>query len=87
MITTKRDNNCVKILIGTDLPHDCEGKIETTIPFSWEQTHPYQAALLQKYIDERLRDWMRCIRRESYEAGYRDGKGKKRKETWFSSLL
>lgn len=58
-----------------------------SFPFHRTAEHEYVASLLYDRIIERLRKHMVGIRRKYYEKGYKDGRGKKRKEKYFSTCF
>lgn len=87
MITVERDNEKVMIYITTDLPFDCEHTHDTRLGFSLDQGEPHKAELLKRYMDKTIRDAIETAHRKAYERGYKDGKGKQRKEKWFPSWL
>ena len=87
LITVKRDNSGVELLISTDLADSCDGSQTTAIPFTWQTGQPYLADLLARYIKEHIRKVISDTRREYYEKGWKDAKAKRQKDDWFSGLL
>lgn len=87
LITVKRDNEKVTVLVSTDLAHNCSGTDTASIPLTWQMTYPYEADLLARYLDKRIKDFVKEARRESYEQGWKDARSKKAKQDWFSGVL
>lgn len=55
--------------------------------FSLEQGNQINARLLAVHLRARLAEIMEEARREAYLDGYRDGRAKRGRKTWFSSLF
>jgi flagellar biosynthesis/type III secretory pathway protein FliH len=52
--------------------------------FEWECEHQYAAELLRIHLEEKYHNLIQAAYRKAYEQGYKDGRGRKRKKTWFS---
>lgn len=89
LIRVSRENNKVEVLIETDLANNCEGTQVASIPFTWQVAQPYEADLLARYIDKRIKDAISKTRKEYYEQGWKDAKSRKAgsKEEWFPGVL
>jgi len=87
MITVKRDNDSVVIMISTDLANDCGGLKTALIPFGWKCESVYTADLLQRYIYRLILYAISSTRRDYYNLGWNDAKSKrKRKENFDGDL-
>ena len=90
ILTVRRDNDKVEILIGTDLANTCDGSKTASIPFTWQMNHTYSADLLARYVEERIYRAVASARCEAYDQGWKDAKAKKSKRNginWFSGAL
>ena len=83
MIRIVRDNDAAKILVSTDLPYDCKATQTVELHFIGQTTKPWLAQLTVRHLRSLLRERMKDIRQAEYERGWKDAKGKRRKETWF----
>ena len=82
ILYVKRDGTKVILAINS--------KLNTSTPwyhFEWNAVSENHAVLLQARLETVLEDEMRAIREEMYAAGYRDGRAKRAKRTWFSNLI
>ena len=71
-----------------------EARIKITSFFNWIGDRVYTmkwncndseyASLLTKRFQDTMEEKLRTIRHEAYEAGWKDAKAKKARETWFS---
>jgi hypothetical protein len=80
MISIIRDDKTVKILLE-------HGPIESTYHFNFDCGDKHYASLLKNHFDKALRARIENIRQEEYEKGYKDGRAKRAKKSWFSTLL
>lgn len=90
ILTVRRDNDKVEILIGTDLANTCDGSKTASIPFIWQMSQTYSADLLARYIEERIYHAVAKARHEAYDQGWKDAKSKNSKKSgpnWFSGIL
>ena len=55
-----------------------------TVNFKQEKEDGLSALLLAKSLYDKMGIRLEAIRREAYFHGYKDGRAKARKETWFS---
>lgn len=79
MIQFEREDNKVKVTIQS-------GCINWQYYFRYQAYDEVHAELLTRQFDKHMRDKLESIRREAYEQGWKDAKGKKAKENWFSTL-
>ena len=71
---------------------DVIAEVDLYIPGIGEQFYPakfnlateVEAAFVCQAIKEHMNDSLESIRNESYSAGWRDAKAKRRRKTWFS---
>ena len=74
------NKNCTEVDVVVTLPLYIE---KCCIHFSFECSHQYAAALLQKHIEEQLCIALEQIRKNAYKRGYSDHRKKQRKLTEF----
>ena len=83
MIKVVRHGNDVQLKVDAFLP-----TWNTRVfPFTFHCSNTEYAALLTDRIDDMLREAVRTAREEAYNEGYADGRGKKKRRTFFSSVL
>ena len=90
LLTVKRNNDEVEILIETDLAHTCNGSEITIIPFTWKMNQVYAADMLARYIEKRIYNAVAEARHKAYNDGWKDAKAKNPKRSgtdWFSGML
>jgi hypothetical protein len=80
MITIKRNEQQVIILFE-------EGPLMSTYTFSVNCGDEYYASLLSDHFRRKLSNRIETIRKEEYERGYKDGRGKQGKKSWFFSTF
>ena len=75
------DRKCTQVVakIATDLNVE-----KSTLCFEWECGTQYAAELLRIHLEKKYHDLIEAAHRTAYEQGYKDGRGRKRKKTWFS---
>ncbi len=78
--TRNGDKSCTQVIANIETDLDVELSILT---FTWECGEQYAAELLRLYLEREYHDLIEAAHRKSYEEGYRDGKGRKRKKTYF----
>lgn len=78
MITISRDSQKLKITVQS-------GILNYEYIFTWNCNDDVYAELLRRQISGKMEEHLRKIREEAYLDGYRDGRGKKAKKTWFKS--
>jgi len=74
----QKDCREVKVKVFTELPIE-----ESLIPFSFNAGDQYSAYLLAKYLQDQLEKAIENAHQLAYEQGWKDGKSKKRKKTYF----
>lgn len=72
----------VNVIIDTGL--DCDRPVLTLY---WDCRQQYIAVLLQKYLTKQLKESIKNAHRLAYEQGYKDGRGKKKRKTFFSGIF
>lgn len=80
MITITQDGSKVKVTLDPDI----DGKV---MALHWETNSEWYACLLTRQLNKTFKDKIEAARREAYEQGHKDGKGKKAKRDWFSTKL
>jgi hypothetical protein len=80
MITFNRDDKKVCLKVS-------DGPLGAVYHFNWDCDDTYYAELLANHFDSKLDKLVQRIREEEYQRGYKEGRGKKAKKTWFSPLL
>lgn len=80
MIQFFRDGTKVKAVIEiTGLQ-----KLEERYPhFSFETNSTLYAELMKQTLEDNFSDDLEQIRKDAYDSGYKDGRGKKTKKSWF----
>lgn len=63
------------------------GPINTEFYFHHECGNAFYAELLRGHFSQKLQNIVEAIRAEEYNRGYKDGRGKKAKQTYFFSRL
>jgi len=82
-IIFKTDNDSVICEIHSD-----RYPIENySFPFSFDQSDNCNARLLTHHLATTLSREIARIRKQEYEAGYKTGRQRKRKQKWFSGFL
>lgn len=79
MISIKRDRKEVRLDIEIDVPH-YDNRI---LYFRWDAGNEMFAGLLAAEMDTQIRDRIQEIRRLEYERGFKEGRGKQKKKSWF----
>ena len=80
MITIKQDGTKVKVTLDPNI----DGRV---MILDWGTNDEWYAHLLCERLNKVLCEKVESARREAYEEGYTHGKGKKAKQTWFSTKL
>jgi len=75
----KREDSKVRIRVDIEVPG--EGRVYYML--SIELGNRFYAAFVADAIREQFNDHMARVRREAYEAGWKDAKAKRRKQKWF----
>lgn len=65
----------------------CRLTIAYTVNFLMERACEMDAVLLQKQLQSDLEKRIEKIRKESYEAGFKDAKAKRVKRSWFNGNI
>lgn len=79
MISFKRDVNRVyATVVCSPIGHSFD--------FEWSAGYEWAAKFLHRALSDALYSNLERIRRDAYEAGWKDAKGKKTKATWFSGM-
>lgn len=79
------DKDCKTVWVRVDLPNF---KVkEPRAWFSFVCSDPIYAVLLMNQLEKQYLEAIAEARREAYEKGYADGRGKKRKEKSFRTYL
>ena len=55
--------------------------------FHWSTSDPHYAYLLAKHFQDKFQTAVKEAHRKAYEMGYKDGRGKQKKKTWFANYL
>ena len=82
MINFSRHNDKVKACVQYK-----SGDIDTNLFFYWDCKDAVTAEALSKQLQQFQWDSVEKALRESYEVGYKDGRGKKVKRSWFSPII
>lgn len=80
MIRIDRQETQVKVTLDN-------GPLGSNFPFTWECGNVYYAALLTRHFSNNLNQMIQSVREEEYNKGYKDGRAKRAKRSWFSPLL
>ena len=82
MININKHGTTVKVSIETGLIAS-----SSDVLLYWECGNDVFAELLTNQLRKKLADRIQAIRQEEYEQGWKDAKAKKRKRTWFASVM
>lgn len=63
------------------------GEVDTNLLWYWECGSEVLAESLSKQLEDMMRRTVQKAREEEYEEGYKAGRGKKEKKTWFKQTL
>ena len=78
MIAIKRKDNQVLLEFHSGL------RVERPVyPFVWNTSDENNAELLKEHLHKQLYEAIQKARKEAYEKGYKDGRGKRTRESWF----
>lgn len=80
MIQIEIKETKVRVIVDTKYP------IESRYVFSFDTGNADFAALLAENMNEKMRNDLEKIRRDTYEQGWKDAKAKKAKERYFSRM-
>lgn len=80
LIRFERDGSSVNVFID-------EGPMGYQFVFKYTCGSDWSADLLKRHYHNKLTKVVESIRKEEYDRGYKDGRAKKAKATWFSCLL
>jgi hypothetical protein len=80
LIEIDRDDKNVKIVFH-------QGPLESTYGFYFSCGDVHYAQLLRDHFIDKLKNMVREIRQEEYLKGYKHGRWKQAKKTWFSCWL
>lgn len=80
MINIKRDEKKVKIEVETGIDgHE--------VWLYWNCSNELFARLLTRQLQKKFTDTVQAIRQEEYNRGYKDGRAKRGKNTWFTCFF
>ncbi|HEX5034976.1 MAG TPA: hypothetical protein VFW62_10870 [bacterium] len=82
MIEFSANGQTLQVRVNTGLPTD-----RPTFTVERNCGAAIEAAALQRILSERLRAMVEEARRESYNEGYKDGRAKRGKRSWFHGRL
>jgi len=80
MITISREDTKVKVIIE-------DGPLGSSYALFWDCRDKYYAELLTRHFDLKLDKLVQTIREYEYRQGYKDGRAKRAKRNYFSTLL
>jgi hypothetical protein len=80
MITITRKDKICKVSLE-------DGPLDYTFYFNYECSDDVHAELLRVYFNKKITDRIEDVRKQEYERGYKDGRAKVAKASWFSCLL
>ena len=80
MIKIKQLGSNVKVTLNPEID-------DKVMELNWGTNDEWYAHLLCERLNKVLCEKVESARREAYEQGYTHGKGKKAKQTWFSTKL
>lgn len=83
----KRDGTKVDLTVCTGYTTDKNPRSQWIIPFGWDFEDELYAKLLFDCLRKRLGDLIESARREAYEQGRKDMKGKQAKRRHFKRFL
>lgn len=75
----QRDCTVVHIKIDLDLPIE-----QCILDFTWECSTQYAAELLKRHLSAKYLSCIKNAHKKAYLQGYKDGRGKQKKKTYFS---
>jgi len=79
---TNGEKGCTTVFASVDT--NLSAVKERYVHFSMETNNELYAALLVKHLKEEQSRLIKKAHRDAYEQGYKDGRGKKAKKTWFA---
>lgn len=79
--TRNGDKECTQVVARIETDLDVK---KSVLEFTWECGTQYAAELLRVHLGEKYHALITAAHRNAYEQGYKDGRGRKRKKTWFS---
>lgn len=79
MITVYREGKQIRMDLEIHIPN----YDKRILYLYWNCENAMFAGLLSSHIGAEIRDRIEAIRRQEYEHGYKDGRGKKAKKKWF----
>jgi hypothetical protein len=82
VLNFKREGTKVIAVIEANVSQD-----KRFLHFSWDTNDEMWGELLQENLQNGLRLKLEDIRRKAYESGWKDARGKRKRETWFSGWL
>lgn len=82
MMRIVRNGSRVQVEINTELPIQAN-----VVAFYVDRGNEFDAALLDKHLNDLMAAKMRDIRREEYERGWKDRGSKKTKANWWNGGL
>ncbi len=77
LISIRRREKAVELLFDVGADENGHAFETNLLLFTWSTNDVMFAALLTERIRNQMRDTIRKIRKEAYEEGWRDAKGKK----------
>lgn len=80
MITIERDDKICRVKLQ-------DGPLGYIFPFEYTCDNKFYAELLTRHFDKILDERIEAVRKEEYDRGYKDGRAKRGKASWFSCLL
>lgn len=87
MIQFKSAGNVISVVLNTGIAVQGKENKTWTVTPTFQDADELSATLLIRHLRKRFHDKIEEVRRESYAEGYKDGRGKKRKEQFFSPYL
>lgn len=79
------EKDCETVWVRVDLKDVCVE--EPRVWFSMKCDSPIYAVLLLQQLERQYHDAVTATQAKAYEQGYKDGRGRKRKEKWFPGFL
>lgn len=80
ILDIRRNGTAVTLRFQSRLPIDANA-----FPFGFDCGSEWAACLLASTVRSTIENEIAAIRKSEYERGYRDGRAKRAKESWFAS--
>ena len=87
MVQFSADKTSLKVEVATDVPVQGQPGRVWTVICKYPCGSEVEATVLLRHLKERFDAAVRGAKQYAYNAGYRDGRAKQGKQTWFSSCL